>query len=434
MFKTLAQIWHAKELRNRILFTVLIVIAFRALGHISIPGIDHSALLTSFEQKGNILGVFAAFTGGSIENFSVMLLGLSPYINASIIIQLMTVISPTVGSWKEEGEEGRRKMSRWTRWITVPLAFVQSYGMILLLNNSVDGGLIANINTPTTILPMMVIATTGTLLAVWLGELISQRGIGNGVSILIFTGIVANIPQVIGSQLGLASYDSSQLTPFLIVAAIMIALTIFVILVTEAMRHIPITHANRRTAGGEQASIPVRVNQAGMIPIIFAVSMVTFPSIMAKFFINSPTEWIRNACQFILDNFASSSPNWVYIIIFFAFTLFFTFFYVSITFQPDQIAENIQKRGAYIPGIRPGRHTAEYLQKVSDHLNLWGGLFIGFVAVFPMILNKLFSQLGLGTVQLLISGAGIIIVVGVVLELIRQVNSYLAMHDYDTLY
>lgn len=434
MLKILAKIWHAKDLRNKILFTVFIVFCFRFLGHITIPGIDTSALKESFAQKNNILGVFSAFTGGSIENFSIMLLGLSPYINASIIIQLMTVISPRIASWKEEGEEGRRKMNKWTRYLTIPLAFVQSYGMILLLNNSVDNGLISNVYAPSIILPMMIVATTGTILAVWLGELITEKGLGNGVSILIFVGIVSNIPQVIGGQLGVARLNPEAIYPFLILTAITIALTIFVILVTEGLRHVPITYAGRRTASGEQASIPVRINQAGMIPIIFAVSMVTFPSILAKFFVNSPNETVRAVADFITANFSSNTPNWLYISVFFALTIFFTFFYVSITFQPEQIAESIQKRGGFIPGIRPGRHTAEYLQAVSSRLNLWGGLFIGFVAVLPMILNKFFSQLGLGTVQLLISGAGIIIIVGVALELFRQINSNLAMHDYEKLY
>jgi len=434
MFKTLAKIWHAKDLRNKILFTAFVVICFRFLGHITIPGINTEALKESFAQKNNILGVFSAFTGGSIDNFSIMLLGLSPYINASIIIQLMTVISPRMASWKEDGEEGHRKMNKWTRYLTIPLAFVQSYGMILIINNSTNNALITDIYNPSIILPMMVIATAGTVLAMWLGELISEKGISNGVSILIFVGIISNIPQVIGSQLGVARLNPEAIWPFLILAVLTIALTIFVILVTEGLRHIPITYAGRRTASGEQASIPIRINQAGMIPIIFAVSMVTFPSILAKFLVNSPNETVRNISEFVTANFSSNTPNWLYITLFFLLTIFFTFFYVSVTFQPEQIAESIQKRGGFIPGIRPGRHTAEYLQKVSSRLNLWGGLFIGFVAVLPMILNKFFSQLGLGTVQLLISGAGIIIIVGVALELFRQVNSNLAMHDYEKLY
>lgn len=430
MFSKIAKVWSIPEVRNKILFTIFIVVCFRVLAQITVPGIDTSALADIFSKQGKVLGAFAAFTGGSVENFSIMLMGLSPYINASIIIQLMTVISPRLEAWKHEGEEGRKKMTQWTRRITVPLAFLQSYGMILLMNSYAQGGLVTNVQDPMVILPMMIIVTTGTIMAMWLGELITEKGLGNGISILIFVGIISNIPQALTTNL----IDSSKIPQFLILLAITIALTIFVVIVTEALRHIPITHSTRRTTGMENASIPIRVNQAGMIPIIFAMSMVTFPSILANFFKNAPNQTVANVANWILANFAPQNAGWTYILILFGLTVFFTYFYVSISFQPEQVAENIQKRGGFIPGIRPGKQTAEFLSKVSLHLNLWGGLFIGFVAVLPMVLNRFFSELGLNAVQLLISGAGIIIIVGVVLELVRQVNSQLAMHDYEKLY
>lgn len=436
MLKKFFQIWGIPALRNKILFTLFLVLCFRILSQITVPGINTEVLNQIFLKQDRVLGAFAAFTGGSVKNFSIMLMGLSPYINASIIMQLMTVISPRVESWKHEGEEGRRRMNRWTRRITVPLAFLQSYGMILLMN-SYDVNLIPNLYSPTTLIPMMTMVVTGTILAMWLGELITEKGIGNGISILIFTGIVSSIPQALTSNL----IDQSRFGQFFVLLLITLALTIFVVLVTEALRHIPITNAGRSSGLGEQASIPIRVNQAGMIPIIFAMSMVTFPSILANFFSNSPGLNIfglhidiAGIANFVLENFAPQNAGWTYILILFSLTIFFTYFYVSITFQPDQIAENIQKRGSYIPGIRPGRQTAEFLSKVSLYLNLWGGLFIGFVAVLPMILNKTFAQLGLNSVQLLVSGAGIIIIVGVVLELGRQINSQLATHDYEKLY
>lgn len=430
MFSKLAKIWKISDVRNKILFTLFAVICFRLLAQVTVPGIDTTALAGIFEKQGKVLGAFAAFTGGSIENFSIMLMGLSPYINASIIIQLMTVISPKLEGWKHEGQEGQRKMTQWTRRLAVPLAFLQSYGMILLLNSYSQNGLVPNLHTPAVILPMMIVVTAGTIIAMWLGELITEKGMGNGISILIFVGIISNIPQALTSNL----IDANKLPQFLVLVGITTALTIFVVLVTEAFRHIPITNAGRRTTGMEQASIPIKVNQAGMIPIIFAMSMITFPSILANFFKNAPNEHVAGAANWILENFAPQNASWAYILILFGLTIFFTFFYVSITFQPEQMAENIQKRGSFIPGIRPGRQTADFLNKVSLHLNLWGGLFIGFVAVLPMILNKLFSEIGLNAVQLLISGAGIIIIVGVSLELARQINSQLAMHDYEKLY
>lgn len=433
MFKYLLQIWNSKDLRKKILFTLLAIGIFRLVAHITIPGINLENLRMALDQN-RILGIFSMLTGGSVENFSVILMGLSPYINASIIMQLMTVISPKMEALSKEGEQGRQTINKYTRWLAFPLAFLQSYGMIVLLNSQANAPIIADVRDPSIILPIMLTITTGTVFLMWLGELITEKGISNGISILICAGIIANVPTIVGQTLALAQQTSEKIIPAVFMAIVTIVLTVIIVLVTEGHRKVPITYATRGFRGrGEQASIPIRLNQAGMIPIIFAVSLVSFPSVIANLFLNNAkSEWLRNAAQFVLNNF---QPQGIfYMIFYFLLIIGFTYFYVSITFNPDQVAETIQKRGGFIPGIRPGKQTANYLKKVSSHLNLFGGIFLAFIAIAPLLLQLIFSGTTFGSVPLLISGAGMIIIVGVILEIIRQVNAQLVMHDYDKLY
>jgi len=402
------------------------------VSHITVPGVSSDVLKNVFDQN-SVLGVFAAFTGGNIKNFSIVLMGLSPYINASIIMQLMTVVIPRLENLSKEGEQGRRTINRYTRYLALPLALLQSYGMILLLNNSARSvagvDLISNIGSLTVILPLMLTVTAGTLFLMWLGELITERGIGNGISLIIFAGIVSSIPGVIGQTLGLAVYDPSKYLSFLVLTVITLLLIVLVILVTEGQRNIPITYAGQQTGRmSEKSMIPIRINQAGMIPIIFAISLVTFPTIIAQFFRGNPV------AEFVIENMGGGKSNTLYIVLLFLLVIAFTYFYVSITFNPTQVAENIQKRGGFIPGIRPGSQTAEFLGQVSLRLNLWGGLFIAFLATFPLALQKVLTESGIGSVQLLMSGSGLIIVVGVVIELTRQINTQMVMHDYEKLY
>ncbi len=428
----LLQIWKSKDLRNKILFTLGIIVVFRILAQISLPGANTESLKLIFQQN-QLLGMFSMLTGGSAENFSIILMGLSPYINASIILQLLTVIVPRLESLSKEGEQGQKKINQYTRWITVPIAFLQSYGMIALLNSQSPVPIIENIGQPNVILPIMLTVATGSILLMWLGELMTEKGLGNGVSVLIFVGIVANIPTLLGQNLALVQQSTERMIPFIVGLLVTLALTIIVIMVTEGQRNIPITYAGRGIrAKGVQSSLPLRVNQAGMIPIIFGISVISFPGLLASFFQNSTSETFRAVGSFFANYFNQSSP--LYIIMYFLLVIAFTFFYVSITFNPEQVAENIQKRGGYIPGIRPGKETAEYLGNVSNHLNLWGGLFIGIIAISPLLLSMLFLSLNLGSVPLLIGGAGLIIVVGVVLELLRQVNAQMVMHDYNKMY
>ncbi len=432
MFKYFHQIWQAPDLRKRILYTLFFLFVFRLAAHLTVPGVNREILARLFEQN-SLLGVFSALTGGSMENFSIVLMGLSPYINASIIIQLMTVVIPQLETISKEGAEGTRKLNQYTRLLTVPLAFLQSYGMILILNRGAGGQLIAGAHLASTLIPIMIIVTTGTLFLMWLGELITEKGIGNGVSLMIFANIIAGMPTILGRMLGTAQAgDTSKLTYFLGFLALTIIMLVFVVIITEGQRNIPITYATRGVAGqGEKSHLPIRVNQAGMIPIIFAISIITFPSVMAQFFQASSSVRLKAIADFILRNLNATNPGPTYLIVYFILIVVFSYFYVSVTFQPDQVAENIQKRGGFIPGIRPGRQTADFLAKVSNRLNLFGGLFLAFVAIVPMLFTS-YTTLSKG--DLIISGSGLIIVVGVVLEVLRQIDAQLIMHDYDKLY
>jgi preprotein translocase subunit SecY len=431
MLKTLKQLWHSKDLRNKILFTLFIIVVYRFMTHITIPGVDREALAFVFEQN-QLLGAFSLLTGGSAENFSIVLMGLSPYINASIIFQLLTVIIPRLEEISKEGESGKKKINRWTRWLTLPLAFLQSYGMIALINAQSQVPIISDIGDPMVIIPIMLTVSAGTVALMWLGELMTENGIGNGISILIFASILAAVPPIVGPSLALAQSEPERLLPFVAILLITLILTLIVVLFTEGQRRIPVTYGGRSKAKMEQSFLPIRVNQAGMIPIIFAVSLVTFPSIAGQFLAYADSEFVQKAGEFMTTAFAPSS--WTYIVVYFLLVIGFTFFYVSITFNTDEVADNIQKRGGFVPGLRPGAETAEHLSKVSNRMNFFGGGMIAGIAILPILLQKLFAGSGVGSVPMLVSGAGIIIIVGVVLDLVRRVNSHLLAHHYERFY
>lgn len=433
MFNYLKQIWHTPELRTKILYTIGILVVYRAMVQISIPGINLDNLKALFDtQAGGALGAFSLLTGGSANNFSIVLMGLSPYINASIILQLLTVIVPRLEALSKEGEQGRAKINRYTTYLTIPLAFLQSYGMIVLINTSAGQlPIIENIRDPYVILPIMITVTAGTMILVWLGNLISEKGIGNGTSLLIMTSILASLPTTVGSALQIASQDSSKLVPFAGMAIFGILLTILIVLFTESNRNIPISYGGRGKAL-QQNFFPIKLNQAGMIPIIFAVSLIAFPSVIAQFLATAESTKMQKIAEFIGTYLNQTGP--VYMALYALFIVAFTYFYVSITFNGDQIADNIQKKGGYIPGIRPGKQTSEYLVKISSRLTLFGGLFLAFVAVAPMVLQSFTSQGSSGAIPTLVSGAGLIIIVGVILELMRQISAQLAMHNYSKFY
>jgi preprotein translocase subunit SecY len=423
------QIWQSKQLRNKILFTIGIIVVYRLLAQISIPGINLAALKAIFEQN-SFFSVLSVLTGGSAENFSIVLMGLSPYINASIIVQLLTVVIPKFEELSKEGEQGQKTLNSYTRWLTLPLAILQSYATILVLNSQSQIPIISNISEPAVIVPIMLTVTAGTVLLMWLGELIGEKGIGNGISLLIFAGIVASVPTALGQNVLIATQDASKLIPVVSLVLLTLVLIISTVLITEAYREIPVSYASRSTKG-QLSKLPIKINQAGMIPIIFAVSITTFPNLMAQLLQNSTVGVLKGFSTFITTHFTLNSP--LYLVCLFALIMGFTYFYVSITFNPEKVAENIQKRGGYIPGIRPGKETAEYLSKVSNRLNLFGGLFIAMIATLPIAIQIVVGG-NANSLPLLISGAGILIIVGVILDLMRQINAQLIMHDYDKLY
>lgn len=432
MLTYLKQIWNSKDLRKKILFTLGIVILYRLLAHITVPGANMESL-QAISNRNQLLEVFSLLTGGSTENFSIVLMGIGPYINASIIMQLLQVIVPKLENIAKEGESGRRKINSYTRWLAFPLAFLQSYGMIILLNQQSQIPIISDVNDPSVVLPIMLTISAGTILLVWLGEQITENGIGNGISILIFTSIISGIPGSIGQSLALAQGDESKLIPFIGVVLLTMILITVVVLVNEAQRKIPITYAGGGIkAKSDQSFLPIRINQAGMIPIIFAVALISFPGILGQFFTQAESAWLRDIGNTMVTVF---QPNtFSYLILYYVFVLAFTYFYVSITFNPEQVAENIQKRGGYIPGIRPGTQTVEHLKTVSSHLTLFGSNFLALIAIMPLLTQFVFTSSAIGSITLLISGAGIIIIVGVVLEIIRQINAQLIMHDYKRFY
>jgi preprotein translocase subunit SecY len=424
MFTYLKQLWHSEDLRKRILVTLWLLLLYRITAHIAVPGADPFALQQFLDSRSGagVMGIFAALTGGALDNFSIVLLGLSPYINASIIVQLCTVIFPKLEAISKEGAQGQQTLNRYTRWLTLPLAFIQSYGFLVLLG---QGGIqLIDTSFPGVLLPMVYV-TAGSIFIMWIGELITEKGIGNGISLIIFAGIVSGVPSAVSSMF---IAGQGKLAAFYLFVVVSIAMLVAVVLFTDAHRLIPITYANQGAGRGVQAGLPIRLNQAGMIPIIFAISLITLPAILAQFLQTAPR--FGEVVRFINTYVNPQSPSIPYILLYFLLVLGFTYFYVSVTFKPDDLAESIQKRGGFIPGVRPGRATAEILTKVSSRLNLWGGTFLGIVAIIPLIFTKYST---LSSADLIISGSGLIIIVGVVMELIRQVNAQLLAHDYEKL-
>lgn len=419
--KKLEQIWKVKELRNNVLFVLGILAIFRLLAHIPVPGIDASALKQLFASN-QFLGLMDVFSGGGMSNFSIIMMGVGPYITSSIIFQLLGMIVPKFEEMQKE-EWGRQKIQMWTRWLTVPLAAMQAYGMINLLGRS-STRLLAGVDAFDMFLIILTV-TAGSMLLVWLGELISEKKIGNGISLLIFAGIVAALPQSVGQLF--FNFDQSQL--FLLIGFVIIALitVVGVVIINEGQRQIPVQYARQvrgnRTYGGTSTHLPLRVNMAGVIPIIFAISIVMFPPMVAQFFLEAKTAWLVSFSEWIIQIFQNQL---IYGIIYFLLVFIFTYFYTEVIFHPDQIAENLQKQGGFIPGIRPGKHTADYLGLTTHKIIFVGALFLGLIAVLPLIVQY-FS----GIQSLAIGGTSLLIVVAVVIDTLKQVESQLSMRDYD---
>lgn len=414
--------WKTPALRRKIVITALLFVVFRIFAHIPIPGVDRTRLAALFAQN-QFLGLLDIFSGGTLVNFSIMALGLNPYINASIILQLLTIVFPKLEELQKEGEYGREKVNQYTRMLTVPLAALQSIGMYALLKNQ---GIVAA-GDPMTILSLVLTMVTGTLLVMWLGELITEYGIGNGISLLIFAGIVGRLPVVLGQTATTFQPESiGNLALFAAIALFVVAATVFV---NEAVRRIPVHYARRvrgnKVYGGNMSYLPLRVNQAGVIPIIFAVSLVLLPSLVGGFLSQLPTPLAANFGRLLTGLF---NPNGIsYNLIYFVLVIGFTYFYTAITFNPTKISQEIQKYGGFIPGIRPGSPTASYLNFILTRITLAGALFLGFIAIFPSLAR---GVSGMST--LLIGGTGVLIVVSVVLETVKTLEAQLVMRNYDS--
>jgi len=416
----IAKIWKLKELRNKILFVFALLVVFRAVAVIPVPGIDISRLKMFFENN-QLFGLINVFSGGGMDNFSLVMMGVGPYITSSIVMQLMTVIIPTVEKWyREEGEMGRRKFQQVTRILTVPFALIQSYGMITLLKSQ---NVVANFNG-FELTRTIIIITAGTMFLMWLGELITEKGIGNGVSLIIFAGIITSIPGA--AKQTLATWDPSQIFSYAIFAAVSLLVIAGVVFITEGQRNIPVTYARRVSGRGMVSSssyLPLRVNQAGVIPIIFALSILLFPRMIANVIGVVGSERVKDIA---LRVSAFLQDQWVYGIMYFLLVLAFTFFYTTVTFEPTKVSENLQKQGGYIPGVRPGRSTAEYLTKILNRITLAGAIFLGFIAVLPYIIQ------GFTHIQSVsIGGTSLLIAVSVALDSMKQIDSQLVMRDYD---
>ena len=426
MFKKLIRVFKDRELRNKIFYVAVMLIIFRIAAHIPIPIVD-SQRLNDFFNSNQLLGLLSAFTGGGMENFSLVMLGIGPYITASIIMQLLTMIFPQVKElYQESGEAGRQKFNQYTRYATVPLAMLQGFAMITLLKSQ---GIISNIDKFDLIVAVSLI-TAGTIFLMWIGELISEKKIGNGISLIIFAGIVSGLPRT--TQQVLTEIDVSPDKIPSIVALLVLAVIVIlgVVFITEAQRNIPVSYARRvrgsKTYGGVSTFLPLKVNSAGMIPLIFAMSMMLFPGIVASFFVASSNEFVKNAAVFISD--ALQPGNLIYGVLYFVLVFLFTYFYTSIVFDPNNVADNLQKHGGFVPGIRPGKNTAEFLGRVLGRITFLGAFFLGLIAVLPFI-----GQALTNVSNMAIGGASVLIVVGVVLESIRQIDSQLTMRDYDEL-
>jgi preprotein translocase subunit SecY len=424
------------ELRNKILYTAGLLVAFRLFANISIPNASQTALQQLFNSQ-QLLGLLDLFSGGGLSTFSIVAMGVNPYINATIIMQLMTVISERVKEISKEGEQGRRRITRWTRYLTVALALGQAYGYTVLFQNA---------NPP--ILPVdmewfqrltiMITMTAGTIVAMWFGELITEYGIGNGISLIIFSGIIGRAPrQVYSTVAGHTGNGLTDVLPFVLLVVVALLAIAFVIEVQQAQRKIPIQSAQRLTGGrtvqGRQSTLPLRVNQAGVIPIIFALSIMTFPGIVAGYLMATPadTPW-HKAAAWVQGNFVSTGSNvWAvvgYNVTYFLLIFGFTYFYTAITFDIHEVADSLRRHSNFIPGIRPGRPTEEYLGAVMSRITFAGGIFLGLITVvLPLAAARLTN---IPQNQMYLGGTALLIVVGVALDTMKQLETQLKMRQY----
>lgn len=434
MLQAVINAFKIPDLRRRILFTLAMLVVFRFIATIPVPGVDREGL-REFVTNNELLGMLNLFSGSGLQYFSIAALGVYPYITASIIMQLMTPVVPRLNELSNEGASGRNRINQYTHWLTVPLALLQGYGQAVLFSRqpSPSGGSLLegfglfSADTWLRSVALLAAMTAGTMLLVWIGELITENGIGNGVSVIIFGGIVASLP---GSIAALFSGGGSGLNVISILLFVVIALVTIVgiVMINEGQRRIPVHYAKRvrgnRQYGGTTTFIPLKVNSAGMIPLIFAVSIMVFPGMIAQFLSQSGTEWVRNLAGEISTLMSPNSP--AYNILYFLLVVGFTYFYTMVVFQQQKIPENLQRQGAFIPGVRPGKNTAIYLTRVLNRITLVGALFLGIVAILPFFASRL-----TGVNTLLLSATSMLIVVGVAIDTMRQLESQLMMRNYE---
>jgi len=412
--------WTDITLRKRILFVLFALVIFRLLAAIPIPGTDVDAL-ARFLTNNQFFGILNIFSGGGLSNLSIVMLGVGPYITSSIIMQLLTMMVPALKRlYHEEGEAGRKKFSQWSRLFTVPLAAIQGWSLLFILEQQ-------NILSPLTAfdrITNLFIVVAGSILLMWLGELVTEFGIGNGVSLIIFAGIVSRLPTVIGELA--FTFDVSQIPIYLSFAAAGLLVIAGIVLVTEAERPIPVTYAKRvrgmKMYGGGSTYLPLRVNSAGVIPIIFALSILLFPQMIGTFLVRFSHPVVAKISA-VLSSFSQTSI--LYGVLYFIFVFLFTYFYTAVTFDPEALSTNLQKNGAFVPGIRPGASTSDYISKVLTRITLLGAVFLGSIAVLPIIMQRL-----TGIASLAIGGTSILIVVSVVLDLLKKVDAQISMREY----
>jgi len=420
--KTLLDIFSDAQLRKRILFVIFILVISRFLTTIPIPEVSADNL-ASFLQNNSFFGFLNLFSGGGLAAFSIMMLGVGPYITASIIMQLMTVLIPSLKEMhQEEGENGRRKFIQYGRLLTVPLAILQGFALLTLLTKQN----IIPLMSSTTFISNLIIITAASILLMWLGELINDKGIGNGVSLIIFSGIISALPQQIGQYL--VTFDPSQIPAVVGIILLVVAVIAGIVFVTEAERPIPITYAKQSRIGagsggvGASTYLPLRLNQAGVVPIIFAISVLILPQFATQLFALSSVELLQNVARSLTALLAN---QWIYGAIYFFLVVIFTYFYTAVTFDPEKTAQNLQKNGAFISGFRPGPATSEYIAQVLARVTLVGALFLGLIALLPIIVQGI-----TGITAIAVGGTSLLIAVSVTLDLIKKIDAQLAMKEY----
>lgn len=412
-----------KELRNKFIFVVFLFVVFRIAANIPIPGIGTENLRKFFDQN-QVFGLLNLFTGGALSNFSIVMLGLGPYITATIILQLLTMIFPVLEKmYKEEGEAGRQKFNQYSRLLTIPLAAFESYGMLTVFAKQ---GIITQFSLPAMISAIITI-TAGAMFLMWIGEIISEQGMGNGISLLIFAGIVARLPINIFQTF--VTWDASKIPSYLVFLILSIIIVAGVVLITEARRNIPVSYAKRvrgmKMYGGVSTYLPLSVNPAGVIPIIFAMSILLFPGMVASYF-STYSGTVGSIASGINAFF---NDAWVHGVLYFLLVILFTYFYTMVTFDPKTISENLQKMGGFVPGVRPGKSTADFMKHILNRILFIGAIFLGLIAVLP---SAIAGATGVTGFTFLVGGTSLLIVVSVVLDTMRQINAQLQMREYDT--